>query len=311
MDGEKVLIVEPEAKIAELAVIKLSNAGYLVVTAADGEEAIQKAVAGSPDIVIINPSLVKRDGIEVCGEIRQKPGLENVPIILLVDQRFDEERFKNVGIKINDFLIKPFSPKTLLSRVNALVTKTRVTKFINPLTELPGRVHLQDTLGIKIAEGRKFNLIFCDIKRFKIYNKIYGYEKGNEVIKLLKRIIQDELKSIFPQESEAYHLGADKFCILVELTNAEVICQNIADRFDREIPEYYLENDRARGGSVITNRRGLIEQWPIMTLAMAIVTNEQRVITSWLEAENIGHELLVYIKSVPGSKFIKDRRTSS
>ncbi len=311
MDGEKVLIVEPEVKIAELAVIKLSNAGYLVVTAADGEEAIQKAVAGSPDIIIINPSLAKRDGIEVCGEIRQKPGLENVPIILLVDQRFDEERFKNVGIKINDFLIKPFSPKTLLSRVNALVTKIRVTKFINPLTELPGRVHLQDTLNIKIAEGQKFNLIFCDIKRFKIYNKIYGYEKGNEVIKLLKRIIQDELKSIFPQESEVYHLGADKFCILVELGNAELICQHIADRFDREIPECYLENDRARGGSIITNRRGLIEQWPIMTIAMAIVTNEQRVITSWLEAENIGHDLLAYIKSVPGSKFVKDRRTSS
>lgn len=311
MDGEKILIVEPEAKIAELAVIKLSNAGYLVVTAADGEEAIQKAVSGSPDVIIINPSLAKRDGIEVCGEIRQKPGLENVPIILLVDQRFDEERFKNVGIKINDFLIKPFSPKTLLSRVNALVTKSRVTKYINPLTQLPGRVHLQDALNGKIADGRKFNLLFCDIKRFRVYNKIYGYEKGNEVIGLLKGIIQDQLKSIFPQEAEAFHLGADKFCILTETNNAEVICQNIADQFDREIPGYYLENDRARGGSVITNRRGLIEQWPIMTLAMAIVTNEQRVITSWLEAESIGQELLNYIKSVPGSKFIKDRRASS
>jgi DNA-binding response OmpR family regulator len=311
MDGEKILIVEPEAKIAELAVIKLSNAGYLVVTAADGEEAIQKAVSGSPDVIIINPSLAKRDGIEVCGEIRQKPGLENVPIILLVDQRFDEERFKNVGIKIDEFLIKPFSPKTLLNRVNSLVTKTRVTKYINPLTQLPGRVHLQDALSGKISDSRKFNLIFCDIKRFRVYNKIYGFEKGNEVIKLLKRIIQEELKSIFPQETEVYHLGADLFCVLTEMINSEVICQNIADKFDREIPEYYLENDRARGGSVITNRRGIIEQCPIMTLAMAIVTNEQRVITSWLEAENIGQELLKYIKSVPGSKFIKDRRASS
>jgi DNA-binding response OmpR family regulator len=311
MNGEKVLIVEPEAKVAELAVIKLSSAGYWVIIASDGEEALQKAVANSPDLIIINPALAKRDGFEVCGEIRQKPGLENTPIILLVDQQFNAERFKNFGIKINDFLMKPFSPKTLLTRVNALITKTRLIKFLNPLTELPGRVHLQETIDAKIAEGGKFNLVFCDIKRFKIYNKIYGFEKGNQVIKLLKHLILDELKKIYPLESEAYHLGGDRFCILVEPGNSETICRNLAERFDREIPEFYMENDRARGGSIITNRRGIIEQWPIITLAMAVVSNEQRVIVSWLEAETIGHELLKYIKSVPGSKYIKDRRTSS
>ncbi len=311
MNGEKVLIVEPEAKIAELAVIKLSSAGYLVMTAGDGEEALQKAVANSPDLIIINPVLTKRDGFEVCGEIRQKPGLENTPIILLVDQRFDTERFRNLGIRINDFLVKPFSPKTLLSRVNALMTKTRLTKFLNPLTELPGRVHLQETIDAKITDGGKFNLIFCDIKRFKIYNKIYGFEKGNEVIKFLKHLILGELKKLYPLEAEAYHLGGDRFCILVEPGNSETLCRNLAESFDREIPEFYLENDRARGGSVITNRRGIIEQWPIITLAMSIVSNEQRVIVSWLEAETIGYELLKYIKSVPGSKHIKDRRSSS
>ncbi len=311
MNGEKVLIVEPEAKIAELAVIKLSSAGYLVIMAADGEEALQKAVTGSPELIIINPALAKRDGFEVCGEIRQKPGLENTPIILLMDQRLDEERFRNYGVKIDDFLVKPFSPKTLLARVNALMTKTRLIKVLNPLTELPGRVHLEEALNTRITDGKKFDLIFCDIKRFKSYNKIYGYEKGNEVIKLLKQIIVEELKKIYPQEAGVYHLGADRFCILVEPGSSAVICEGLADHFDRQIPEYYLENDRLRGGSVITNRRGIIEQWPIITLAMAIVGNEQRLITCWLEAETIGYELLKYIKSVPGSKHIKDRRTSS
>lgn len=311
MDGERILIIEPEAKIAELAVIKLSNAGYLVMTAIDGDIALEKAVVNSPDLIIINPDLAKRDGLEVIGEIRHKSDLQNIPIILLVDQRFDEERLKHLGLRIDDFLFKPFSPKTLLSRVNVLMTKVRMMKYLNPLTELPGRNHLQEVIESLIRENRKFNLVFCDIKRFKVYNKIYGYEKGNEVIKMLKSLILNELKNISATDSELYHLGADQFGVLVEPSNAETLCQNLVERFDQEIPTFYLEADRARGGSVITNRRGVIEQWPIITLAMALISNEQRVFINWLEIETVGNELLKYIKSVPGSKYIRDRRTSS
>ena len=310
MNGEKILIIEPDAKAAELAVIKLSNAGYLIMTASNGEEALQKIASTPPDIVLINPKLPQNNGYEVCLEIRKNPFSAKIPIILLVDPIFDEEQFKSLRIKVDDILLKPFSPKTLLSRVNALVLKVRLTKKINPLTELPGKIHLQEALQERISEQQNFKLIFCDLKDFKIFNKNYGFDHGNEVIKFLANLIQTEVGKLNSDDAQLYHLGGDDFCILLAREDSEEICKNIISQFDTGIPQFYSEDDRNRGGIVFPNRRGVICQWPVLTLAMGIVHNDKREINNWLEAELIGTELLEYLKTIPGSQYGYDRRSS-
>ncbi len=310
MEGERVLIVDSETRIVELAVIKLSNAGYWVVSAYDGEEALDKIAANPPDLLVINYKLPKVNGYQVCSEMKNRLGLTHVPIILMIDSQFDEEEFNKYGIKVSDILVKPFTPKTLLGRVNAQIIKSKVLKEINPLTELPGQTQLQDNITSRINGGKHFNLIFCDIKGFATFNKTYGLEQGNQIIKFLAKIIQEEINRSGISITGVYHLGGDDFVALLDPGPAEEISQNILNRFDREILTFYNEEDRDRGGMVVTNRRGIVEQWPVMTLAIGIVSNEDRVIKDWLEAELIGFEVLKYAQSMPGSQYFKDRRRS-
>ncbi|NLY75037.1 MAG: response regulator [Firmicutes bacterium] len=310
MEGERVLIVDSETRIVELAVIKLSNAGYWVVTAYNGQEALEKIANNPPELLVINYKLPQIDGYQVCLEVRNKLGLLNLPIILMVDSQFDEDEFRKYEIKINDILVKPFTPKTLLGRVNAQIIRTKVLKEINPLTELPGKTQLQEELTYRIKDGKHFNLIFCDIRGFMTFNKVYGLERGNEVIRHLARLIREEAGKLGALNLETYHLGGDDFAILTEPGRTEELCRIIAERFDREIKSFYNEEDQARGGMVVPNRRGIIEQWPVMTLAMGIVSNEERVINDWLEAELIGLEVLKCAQSLPGSGYFKDRRRS-
>ncbi len=311
MEGEKILIIDSDARIVELAVIKLSNAGYWVMTAADGEEGYRKLLNSPPDLLLINPVLPQGiNGYEMLGEIRNNPAFRRMALILLADRKFDEEQFKALGLKVDDILVKPFTPKTLLGRVNTQIVKSRLVRVLNPLTVLPGKIHLEEALKNLVSEGGRFDLVFIDLKGFTMYNKFYGFEQGNQVIRFLANLLQEETGDCRPVAPELYHLGGDNFCVLLNPGSAEELCQKLMDRFDREIGGFYLEEDRSRGGLVVTNRRGFVEQWPVMTLTMGIVSNQQRVVNDWLEAELIGKELLNYAKSLPGSGFVRDRRRS-
>lgn len=310
MEGDRVLIVDSETRIVELAVIKLSNAGYWVITAYDGEEALEKIANNPPELLVINYKLPKIDGYRVCSEVRNTLKLQNIPIILMVDAEFDEEEFKKIGIKVNDIIVKPFTPKALLGRVNAQIIKSKVLKEMNPLTELPGHTQFQEEITYRIKDGKLFNLFFCDINGFTTFNRVYGFEQGNQVIQFLAKLIQEEAGKMGSSIPDIYHLGGDNFIILFGPGSFEEFCQRLIDGFDREIVSFYNEEDRKRGGMVVTNRRGIVEQWPVMTLAIGIVSNEQRTINDWLEAELIGFEVLKCARTMPGSNYFKDRRRS-
>ncbi|HEX7714137.1 MAG TPA: diguanylate cyclase [Bacillota bacterium] len=309
MDEERILIVEPESRIAELAVLKLSNAGYLVSNAVNIEDALKKLNANPPDIIIANPNLPASsgDGYEFCNEVRHNPKWMKIPLVLLVDQEFNEEQFKQWGVKVDDFLIKPFSPKALLNKVNSLMVKIRLTKALNPLTELPGKVHLVEALNSRLADGNKLALIFADLKKFAMYNQNYGFDKGDEVIRFLAGVLHDQIEQS-GTNADLYHLGGDDFCILMDNGDPAGLCEAIIHRFDEEIAGFYPEGDRNRGGMVMANRQGIIEQWPILTIGLGIVSNERRTLSGWLQAEAIGAELLKYCKTMPGSQYSRDRR---
>lgn len=307
MDNEKILIVEPDAKISELAVLKLSNAGYLVITANEND-ALKKIFSSVPDLIIINPSLPQNKGYNICSEILKNPETSKTPIVLLVDQFFTEEQFHQLNIKSENYLTKPFSPKVLLNKVNSLITGSKLAKIINPLTELPGKPHLQEAVKERLSDGKIFSLIFCDLKNFKIYNQIFGFEKGDEVIYYLEKLLREEFVRC-NLEPRIHHFGGDDFCVLLDSAIFEEVCQAVITRFDREIVEFYPESDRDRGGSILTNRRGMIEQWPLLAMAMAVVSTDNRKIKSWLEAESIAYEIMKYLKTMPGSRYAKDRRS--
>ncbi len=310
MDGERVLIVEPDSRLVELAVIKLSNSGWLVAVANDGEEAYEKATNNPPDVLVINPNLGKKDGYELCLDFKKNDRLKSVPVIFLADQSFNEERFGSLKLGMCETLTKPFSPKTLLNKVNSLALKSRLVKKMNPLTELPGKQYLEEELNQLIQNGVSFDLVFADLKGFVSFNKAYGFEEGNKVIQYMVTLFQDELSKMDGHEGKVYHFGGDDFCVLLKPGYASDLSKKIIGRFDSEISQFYQESDRSRGGLILTNRRGLIEQWPIMTLAMVLISNGNRKISNWLEAEMIAAEMLKYTKSMPGSHFTKDRRSS-
>ena len=122
MARTKILLVEDEPKVCELVKAYLVKDGYDVIIAGDGKTAVEQARSQKPDLILLDLNLPELDGLEVCRTIRKQ---SNVPIIMLTAR--DEEVDKIVGLELgaDDYITKPFSPRELAARVNAVLRRYR------------------------------------------------------------------------------------------------------------------------------------------------------------------------------------------
>lgn len=121
----KVLVVEDERDIAALIAYHLTKEGYRVRTAEGGNEALEAVGAERPDLVVLDLMLPGFSGYEVLTEMRRKPELAEVPIIVLTARREEADRIKGFELGADDYLTKPFSPRELVLRVAAVLRRAQ------------------------------------------------------------------------------------------------------------------------------------------------------------------------------------------
>ena len=119
----KILVVDDEPDALDLIQYNLKAAGFDVVTAADGEEALRKARATQPNLVILDVMLPEVDGLEVCKTLRREPVTAAIPIIMLTAKAGEIDRVLGLELGADDYVTKPFSPRELVLRVKALLRR--------------------------------------------------------------------------------------------------------------------------------------------------------------------------------------------
>ena len=120
-----ILIADDEPNQLELMSFNLSNAGYSIIKAANGKEAIELIENHSPDLIILDWMMPKMSGIDVCRTLRSRSETKQIPIIILSARSEDSDKSLGLDTGADDYISKPFSPKELISRVNALLRRAR------------------------------------------------------------------------------------------------------------------------------------------------------------------------------------------
>src|SRR5262249_12614265 len=133
----KILVADDDLDLLGLVAYSLSQAGYLVVKASDGPGALATFGAEKPDLVILDINMPGASGFEVCTAIRARG---DVPIMMLTARGEEQDLVKALDLGADDYLTKPFSPKTLLARVKALLRRSTADRGHAPLAA--GRVSL-------------------------------------------------------------------------------------------------------------------------------------------------------------------------
>ena len=121
----RVLVVEDERDISALVAYHLTKEGYRVRTAEGGLEALESAESERPDLIVLDLMLPGLSGYEVLTELRRRPDLTDVPVILLTARREEADRVKGFELGADDYLTKPFSPRELVLRAGAVLRRAQ------------------------------------------------------------------------------------------------------------------------------------------------------------------------------------------
>ena len=121
--GYRVLVVEDEADLAELVAMHLRDAGHQVVVASTGSDALAQIQRDRPDLVLLDVMLPDLLGTEVCRRLRRDPGTLQLPVIMLTAKGEEVDRIVGFEVGADDYVTKPFSPRELVLRVDALLRR--------------------------------------------------------------------------------------------------------------------------------------------------------------------------------------------
>ena len=146
----------------------------------------------------------------------------------------------------------------------------------SPLTHLPGSMAIENVLKKRLKEETPLAFCQLDLSHFKAFNDRYGYARGNEVIQATAKMVTEVVKAQGDEGAFVGHIGGDDFVVITSLQGYEKICLAIIDSFDKMVLDFYDLEDRQRGYIQGETRQGQKVSFPIMTLAIAVVTNQYR-----------------------------------
>src|SRR6266700_691279 len=238
-----ILVADDEDAMVVLLRDALQSVQYDVVVAHNGEEAVEKLRQKPPDLVLLDVQMPKMSGYDVCRKIKSDVFLRHIPVMLLTAQAATSSKVTGLEQGADDYLTKPFEMDELLARIRTLLRRTRLGLEANPLTRLPGNVTIEHEILNRIEKKDPFAVLYVDLNSFKAYNDIYGFVKGDEVIRETARIILTQSDSV---QGFVGHIGGDDFIVIAPPSEAEGLCQKIIKAFDEKASTFYTTEDRTR-----------------------------------------------------------------
>lgn len=215
MSKEKILVVDDEKHILELISYNLISAGYKVIKAQNGIDAIKLAFDEKPDLILLDIMLPEKDGYDVCREIRLSNEVRNIPIVMLTAKGEEFDKVLGLELGADDYVTKPFSVRELVARVKAILRRTSSSVDININKGTFGDLSVNfETREIMLKDVRieltykEYELLEILIKnkgkiltRESLLDKIWGYEFIGETrtvdvhIRYLRKKIEEDDKN--------------------------------------------------------------------------------------------------------------------
>ena len=173
-----------------------------------------------------------------------------------------------------------------------------------PLTGLPGNIAIENRITEMLASGRLFSLCQVDLDNFKPFADKYGYAWGSEVLKEVADILKEYVAKKPQKEIFIGHIGGDDFVVIANPEQAKRICQQLVADFEKRIGRFYEAQDAQRGHIIGKDRQGVTQKFPLITISVAIVTDDGTRFKNPLDMAMTAAELKDYAKLLPGSNYV-------
>lgn len=222
-----VLAVDDDPALLRLIAKTASNAGYHVVTAGDGQEALDLIRTDCPDLIITDWDMPRLDGLQLCRKLREQKLAQYVFVLLLTAKTCSEDMVAGLNAGADDFLSKPVEPTVLLARLKAgsrtvaMERRLRNIARLDPLTSLANRRTFHEGLcrewDRSLRYGRPLACVMVDLDFFKAVNDEHGHAAGDAVLQGVSRVLEDHRRS----SDVLARYGGEEFCVLLTETDED------------------------------------------------------------------------------------------
>jgi GGDEF domain-containing protein len=245
--------------------------------------------------------------LELCRELKSDSFTAIVPVVVVAPGGRDDVGAEALAVGADEVITDRTSDRELALRMTLALRRAARDVSVHPTTRLPGTVAIERDIHDRLRSGNGFAVCYADLDHFKEFNDRYGYNSGDKVILLLSRILRDVVRALAPGGFVG-HIGGDDFIFNLGLDDLESCCDAIIEIFDELIPYQYTEEDRRAGYFLGRDRRGAVHRIPLMTLSIGVVTDQLNAFIHTGQVSELAAEMKSYAKSLPGSKYVVDRR---
>lgn len=267
------------------------------------------ALNNIPELIIIHEDSLKGNVVDICNTIRNDENNKITPIIVISSNTNHDHRVEILQLAVENYIIKPIDNEYLYYTIVNIIKLIDLNRTVSPLTGLPGNVQIQAEIKKRLLNKENFTMLYLDLDNFKAYNDIYGFLKGDEIIKFTAKIISKNVHDIDPDCGFIGHIGGDDFISIISNDKFELLCQNIILDFDYNVLDYFNEKHIQDGYMEVENRKGVLEQFPLTSISIGVVEVDSNKYKNVLEIAEVGAQVKHMAKTISGSSYVINKRS--
>ena len=309
---KRILIVSSDENLKKVLDFCFDGWGYEVFLQDSPLSDVNKVKKISPDAIVVDVYTASKDHLHICSLLKEDLITAFIPVITLINKRQLREQLLLLKQGVDDYLIKPPDPLDLRVRIEMAIKRAQYSFYTTPLTGLPGGRLIEEALGERMAGNLTFSFGYIDIDNFKYFNDIYGYVKGDRIIMQTAYMLYTTIRKFGNKDDFIGHIGGDDFVFITTLDKYAQICRNFICLFDNIVPFHYNAEDRERGFIVARDRNRKIRKASLVSVSVAVVNKDKPgEFQTIVEINEKVTEIKHYLKEIPGSKFMAERREQS
>jgi diguanylate cyclase (GGDEF)-like protein len=299
----RITVFSQDAGLTGTLEIRLQSRGYQVLTQKKLSTFLGFIYSDPPDLVIIDISSPTSEIRNLVQSLKGDSYFSVLPVLGLINGAAVDS-FPWDDFPLDDFVFLPIKYDELFARIVLSIRRIQRVFDNNPLTRLPGNTSVQQ--AITAAIGKPKAVCYIDINHFKPYNDVYGFSRGDEILRMLARIMSNAVKET--GGGFAGHIGGDDFVFIVPMERAETVCTTIIDNFSFIALDLFDEREKENGYYVGLNRKGQEEHFSLLTIAIAVVPTDSPKINHCGKVAEMAAELKKLAKKSDKSCFVVDQR---
>jgi PleD family two-component response regulator len=250
----------------------LASAGHEVGLVPDGRAALAAVQEREPDLLLLDVMMPGVNGLDACRAVKANPFTARIPVLMLTGEGHIESKVEGFEAGADDYLAKPFDPRELRARVNALLRLVRREADRNPTSGLSGGRAIEEEIMRRVEFDETFAVCYLDIDYFKPFADTFGFAAANAVIRGTGAAVIEAVAVAGEADDFVGHVGGDDFLIVTGTCRAEAVVREGARRFREVIGRVVGYEALERGAFDGIDRDGMPRQFPIARMSAAVVS---------------------------------------